>query len=75
MFGSYSRKDATLAATSLKSPARIFAVGTVSVSIRLFFSRLRSYPPKKNRAFFLIGPPTVPPMMSRLPFGFLLAEK
>ena len=37
-----SENAATLAATSLKSPWRISAVGTVTVSIRLFFSRLRS---------------------------------
>jgi hypothetical protein len=40
------RKAGLNASTSLKSPLRIFSVGTVNWSKRLWFWRLRSHPPK-----------------------------
>ncbi len=46
VLGSYNRKLGLNASTSLKSPVRILAVGTVRVEMREFFSRLRSQPPK-----------------------------
>ncbi len=59
--GSYSWKFGYAALTSLKSPARIAAVGTPHVCVNPRRSWKRSQDPKKNSLFFMIGPPRVPP--------------
>ena len=70
VYGLYSRKLGYAAATSEKSPARIFSEGTPQDSWRPLRPRYRSHEAKKKSRSRRIGPPRVPPKMLRESGGF-----